>query len=226
MGEHKLSEYVKKSGVELNIKVTPHVYVKNPKVLLKDVASIECVDQDMAEKIKQIHLHEFSEKIGKNNQLEFFTVLKLIELIHQEFPTLSINNIGPTDFIIERTKKDMNPTKLKGWDMVKLWGLCVAIFFGSAFTIMAFHNDIGLTEVFEKYYMQIMGRSKPQFSELELSYTIGIATGILIFFNHLGKKKFSQDPTPIQVEMIKFKQDMDTTLLENATKKGHTQDVS
>ena len=200
MGEHKLSEYVKKSGVELNIKVTPHVYVKNPKVLLKDVASIECVDQDMAEKIKQIHLHEFSEKIGKNN--------------------------GPTEFIIERTKKDMNPTKLKGWDMVKLWGLCVAIFFGSAFTIMAFHNDIGLTEVFEKYYMQIMGRSKPQFSELELSYTIGIATGILIFFNHLGKKKFSQDPTPIQVEMIKFKQDMDTTLLENATKKGHTQDVS
>ena len=179
----------------------------------------------MADRIKQIHLHEFSEKIGKNNQLEFFTVLKLMELIHKEFPALSINNIGPTEFIVERTKKDMNPSKLQGWDVLKLWGLCIAVFFGSAFTIMAFHNDIGLTEVFEQFYKQIMGTAKPQISELEFSYTIGIAAGILVFFNHFGKKKFSQDPTPIQVEMTKFKQDMDTTLLENATKKGHTQDV-
>ena len=221
-----MSEHIKKSEVELNLKVTPHVYVKNPKVLLKDVASIECVDKEMAEKIKQIHLHEFSEKMGKINQLEFFSVLKLMELIHQEFPTLTINNIGPTEFIIERTKKDMNPTKLKGADLAKLWGLCIAVFFGSAFTIMAFHNDIGLTEVFQKFYTQIMGSEKPLFSELEFSYTIGIAAGILVFFNHFGKRKFSQDPTPIQVEMTKFKQDMDTTLLENATKKGHTQDVS
>ena len=220
-----MGEHMKKNEVELNLKVTPHVYVKNPKVLLKDVASIECVDQEMAERIKQIHLHEFSEKIGKNNQLEFFTVLKLMELIHKEFPALSINNIGPTEFIVERTKKDMNPSKLQGWDVLKLWGLCIAAFFGSAFTIMAFHNDIGLTEVFEQFYKQIMGTAKPQISELEFSYTIGIAAGILVFFNHFGKKKFSQDPTPIQVEMTKFKQDMDTTLLENATKKGHTQDV-
>lgn len=220
-----MGEHMKKNEVELNLKVTPHVYVKNPKVLLKDVASIECVDQEMAERIKQIHLHEFSEKIGKNNQLEFFTVLKLMELIHKEFPALSINNIGPTEFIVERTKKDMNPSKLQGWDVLKLWGLCIAVFFGSAFTIMAFHNDIGLTEVFEQFYKQIMGTAKPQISELEFSYTIGIAAGILVFFNHFGKKKFSQDPTPIQVEMTKFKQDMDTTLLENATKKGHTQDV-
>lgn len=226
MGEHKTGETVKKSEIELNLKVTPHVYIKRTTVLLKDVASIECVDKEMAEKIKLIQVHEFSEKIGKQNQLGFFTVLKLIELIHKEYPALTINCIGPTEFIVERTKKDMHPTKLKGWDLVKLWGLCIAIFFGSAFTIMAFHNDIGLTDVFEQFYLQIMDRAKPQFSELEFSYTIGIAAGILVFFNHLGKKKFSQDPTPIQVEMTKFKQDMDATLLENAAKKGHTQDVS
>ena len=35
-----MGEHMKKNEVELNLKVTPHVYVKNPKVLFKDVASI------------------------------------------------------------------------------------------------------------------------------------------------------------------------------------------
>ena len=50
--------------------------------------------------------------------------------------------------------------------------------------------------------------------------------GILVFFNHIGKKKITSDPTPIQVEMRKYEQDVDMTFIENAGRKGHEHDVS
>ena len=90
---------------------------------------------------------------------------------------------------------------------------------------MAFHNDIGLTEVFQKFYTQIMGSEKPLFSELEFSYTIGIAAGILVFFNHFGKKKFTVDPTPMEVEMRLYENDIQTTLLETYSRKEKELDV-
>ncbi len=44
--------------------------------------------------------------------------------------------------------------------------------------------------------------------------------GILVFFNHIGKKKITSDPTPIQVEMRKYEQDVDMAFIENAEERG------
>ena len=44
--------------------------------------------------------------------------------------------------------------------------------------------------------------------------------------NHIGKKKITSDPTPIQVEMRKYEKDIDTTFIENAGRKGHEHDVN
>ena len=49
---------------------------------------------------------------------------------------------------------------------------------------------------------------------------------IIIFFNHVGKKKITPDPTPMQVEMRKYETDIDTTFIENAERKGHSIDVN
>lgn len=57
-------------------------------------------------------------------------------------------------------------------------------------------------------------------------YCLGLAVGILVFFNHIGKKKITSDPTPIQVEMRKYEQDVDMAFIENAGRKGHEHDVS
>ena len=94
------------------------------------------------------------------------------------------------------------------------------IFFGSAFTIMAFNNDVCVREVFAKFYMQVMGKETSGFTELEVFYSIGIAFGILVFFNHVGRKKITPDPTPLQVEMRKYENDIDTTFIENSSRGG------
>ena len=50
--------------------------------------------------------------------------------------------------------------------------------------------------------------------------------GIILFFNHVGRKKITPDPTPIQIEMRKYEKDVDTTFIENAGRGGHSIDVS
>jgi len=91
---------------------------------------------------------------------------------------------------------------------------------------MAFNNDISVTDVFDKLYGQVMGTKSDGVNELEVCYCIGLGLGIILFFNHVGRKKITPDPTPIQIEMRKYEKDVDTTFIENAGRGGHSIDVS
>ena len=46
-----------------------------------------------------------------------------------------------------------------------------------------------------------------------------------MFFNHFGKKKFSVDPTPLEVQMRTYENEIQTTLVENASRKGEELDA-
>ena len=85
---------------------------------------------------------------------------------------------------------------------------------------MSFNNDVNLTGMFSQIYELLTGRSSDGFTILELTYSIGLAAGILIFFNHFGRKKFSVDPTPMEVEMRLYETDIQDTLINSSSRKG------
>ena len=58
-------------------------------------------------------------------------------------------------------------------------------------------------------------------SVLEISYSIGLALGIILFFNHFGRKKITSDPTPIEVEMYKYETDVNAAIVETAEREGN-----
>ena len=64
-------------------------------------------------------------------------------------------------------------------------------------------------------YELLTGTKSDGFTILELTYSIGLVVGILVFFNHFGGRKFSVDPTPMEVEMRLYENDIQTTLIEN-----------
>jgi stage V sporulation protein AA len=70
-----------------------------------------------------------------------------------------------------------------------------------------------------------MGNEKNGGSILEISYAIGLPLGIILFFNHFSKIKLGNDPTPMQVQMRLYEEDLDKTLIENASREGKTIDV-
>lgn len=208
------------------------VYVKaernsvccEPQVKLSDVMSVECADPVICAGIKNKTLYSFAknEDKGKKKRIEVFSILTVIELIKQDYPQVEVVSYGEQDFVVEYMDAKVQP---KWLEIGKVVLLCIIIFMGSAFTIMAFNNDVSVGEVFDRFYGQFMGTDKPQVTEIEIFYCIGLAVGILVFFNHIGKKKITADPTPIQVEMRKYEQDVDTTFIENAGRKGHEHDV-
>ena len=133
-----------------------------------------------------------------------------------------MQNIGESDFIVN-CQAGQQENKLL--DAVKTAVLCVVIFFGAAFTIMTFNNDVSVAEVFSQLYYQVIGRQSDGVTELEIFYAIGMPIGIMIFYNHIGKKKVTHDPTPIQVEMRKYEEDVDDTFIESASREGKSMDV-
>ena len=50
--------------------------------------------------------------------------------------------------------------------------------------------------------------------------------GIIVFYNHFSKKRLTKDPTPIEVELKKYNQDLNSAKVDMAEEKGHKVDVS
>ena len=108
---------------------------------------------------------------------------------------------------------------------MKVVGVVIISFIGAAFSIMAFNNDVGTTKMFSQIYELVTGKTNSGFTILELTYCIGLIIGILTFFNHFGKKKFTVDPTPMEVEMRLYENDIQTTLIETYSRKEKELDV-
>lgn len=99
-------------------------------------------------------------------------------------------------------------------------------FFGAAFSIMTFNADVSVTEVFSKIYLLVTGESRPGGTIVELGYCVGLAIGILMFFNHFSRKKIETDPTPIQIQMRSYENDINTALIKDAEREGKSIDIS
>ncbi len=207
------------------------VYVKadrnsvctNPQIKIMDVMSVQCPDPAICAGIKNKTLYTFDRKdTSKKKRIEVFSILNVIDLIQEDYPQVEVVSYGEQDFVVEYVQMPVSP---KWMEIVKVILLCIVTFFGAAFTIMAFNNDVSVGEVFDRFYRQVMGVEKPNVTEIEIFYCLGLAVGILVFFNHIGKKKITSDPTPIQVEMRKYEKDVDTTFIENAGRRGHEHDV-
>ena len=82
------------------------------------------------------------------------------------------------------------------------------------------NNDVDVTKLFSQLHELVTGQETSGFTILEITYSIGITVGILIFFNHFGKKRFTVDPTPMEVQMRLYENDIQTTLVEDSARKG------
>lgn len=203
----------------LYIKGENNTEVSSRDVMLKDILTMECSDVSIENQIKVLKIIKFPEK-GQHRTV--VSILKIIQCIHEKYPNLQIENLGPADMIITYEEQKQ---KSKVLEYVKVGLVSAIVFFGAAFSIMAFNNDISLTEMFSQVYFLVTGIQSDGFTILEISYSIGIAIGILVFFNHFGKKRFSVDPTPIEVEMRLYENEIQTTLVEIYSRHGEEIDV-
>jgi len=201
---------------EIYIKMEQNTEVTQPDVFLKDIAQIVCDDPNIAAKVKVIKVHKFKEG---GMQKTAISLTRIITLIKEVCPNVSIQNIGEKDALVEL----VNVNKHKGFvQTLKIVFVAAVSFFGTAFTIMAYHNDIGIADIFEKFYIMVMGNPGNSVV-LEVFYSIGLSLGIIIFFNHIGGRRLTKDPTPIEVEMRIYEEEVNKALIETASREGKEQ---
>jgi len=211
-------------------KVSENVYIKadrntevtRPEVKIGDVLKVECTDMKIRETIQNLKLLQFQESVEKSKGRIAVSILKVISCIHKVYPDIEIYNMGETDFIVTFEKQ-----KTTGGleHILKATAVVLISFTGAAFSIMTFNNDVAVKQIFSQIYELTTGMKSDGFTVIELFYSIGIIIGILVFFNHFGKKKFTVDPTPIEVEMRLYENDLQTTLIEDYSRKEQELDV-
>ncbi|WP_099468667.1 stage V sporulation protein AA [Konateibacter massiliensis] len=202
----------------LYLKAERCVQVSTSEVRIKDIAKLECTNEVIASKVKEMVVARLD---AKKEYKYVVSILKVIEVIHKEFPELEIDNIGEYDFIMEYVSEKQNLL----FEYLKVVFVCCIVFIGAAFTIMTFNNDVSIDELFDQFYYLVMKKEASGFTLLELSYSIGLGAGILVFYNHFGGKRLTTDPTPIQVEMRIYEEDVNTALVKNYTREDKRIDV-
>ena len=195
------------------IKAELSCIVSHKKITVADVCQVYAAEEKQAKLVRNVPLLQ----IGKQEKQKIsISSLYLIRHIMDAVPGITVVNLGVTDFIVEYRP----PAPEKKWqDILKAAIVGIIVFFGSAFTIMTFNEDASLTEIFGQIYESVLGNQEGN-NWLEVSYSLGLPLGILLFFNHFASAKLSNDPTPLQIQMRQYEQQEDSTIIENAARRG------
>ena len=200
---------------------TMTIYIKPVKkasakgsVKIGDIAEI-VAPKDIEKRVKALKIAEVTE--DKSNLV---SVTDIIAKISAAFPNFDISNVGETDTVIEYDSPKKHEGGIKLFIKTALVTLMLAS--GSATAIMSFHSDAQMSRVFETYYRIFFGSRSINPAVIHLPYSIGLAVGIIVFFNHFTGKKLTSDPTPIEVEMSTYESDVTDNIIDtlNAQRKN------
>ena len=198
----------------LYIQTDMNVEVDHPRVHLQDVAKLSGSDSKIVDKCRMLPVTDLTP--GKPGRY-VVSIIDIIRDIQKKNPDLEVNHIGEPSFIITYEAEE-HEHAFFSW--VKTAVVCLVSFFGTAFSIMTFNTDVDISKLFSQIFEQMTGQPAPGFSILEITYSLGIGLGVLFFFNHFGSKKITQDPTPMQVQMRMYEDDVNSTIIEDVEREG------
>lgn len=162
------------------LKIDQNVEVMGPAVTIGDIGKVLCTNRNAEDKLKTIQIYKFCKD---SPQKCVVSVLENIRKINEIYPSMQVENTGETDVLLELVQVNKYKEIVQ---FIKVVLVCLISFFGTSFTIIAFHNDVGITDVFSYLYENITGKVSRGCTILEVSYSIGLAVGMIVFFNHIG----------------------------------------
>ncbi len=207
------------SRAEIYLKVDKNSEVHEKDVFLSQVAQVLCRDKDLENRCRAVKLMTIHDSMENRYVC---SVVDVVEKIQKACGEVTVVNLGEPDFIVDYQPNAKEPGLLS-W--LKTAAVCLIVFFGAAFAIMTFNNDGSVAKIFKDVYYLVTGVESDGITVLEIGYSLGLMAGVLVFFNHFGKRKLTTDPTPIEVQMRLYEDEVDTTVIQNAARKESGVDV-
>ncbi|WP_174734070.1 stage V sporulation protein AA [Mesobacillus harenae] len=195
--------------IYIRMRTRLHVF-PNQSVYLKDIAQI-ISSEHIFQELSMLPVYKVS---PKDNNLIVLDIMKVIGFITERYPAIEIQTMGAPQTIIEVVYKR---NKLSPVFVVLIWFL---LFLGAALTIMNFHEDVSMQEVQQRLYTIMTGKYEAKPLLFQIPYSFGIGLGMILFFNHLFRKRINEEPSPLEVEMFNYQQALDQYVAVNENKES------
>lgn len=169
---------------------------------LNDIAHIATAHKDKS-KLEKLPIYRITKKDKNVVVIDSFII---IEHINNNFPHLELQLIGPAHSVIYIEKRK------KPFPIIMVVLVWLVLFIGAAMTIMNFHYDVSMQEVQQKLHYLITGEHNATPLWIQVPYSLGLGAGMLLFFNHWFNKRFNEEPSPLEIEIYNYQQNLDQYL--------------
>jgi len=168
-------------------------------------------DGKREEAISRIPIYRVKPEDGN---LVIIDIMQVIERLRFAYPEVELEVQGASQIIVEV----LNPRKKATPVLVTL--VWVLLFIGAGLAIMNFHTDVSMPEVHRRIFYLITGEKNQHPLWLQIPYSIGIGLGMILFFNHIFQKKINEEPSPLEVELFMYQQNLDQYYIEHENKEN------
>ncbi|WP_090831396.1 MULTISPECIES: stage V sporulation protein AA [unclassified Bacillus (in: firmicutes)] len=180
------------------------------KVLLGAIAQL-IAPEEIFNGVKNLCMHQVSRE---DRNIVVIDVMKVIAAIAEVFPDAEVQTMGASQSIVEVVYKK------KGVSLPFFLLIWFLLFFGSALAIMNFHEDVSMQSVQQELYTIITGKKVVKPLLFQIPYSIGLGLGMILFFNHVFKKRINEEPSPLEVEMFNYQQALDNYVIMHENKES------
>lgn len=150
----------------------------------------------------------------EDGNLIIIDIMQVIRKLRTLYPEVSLEVQGAPQVIVEV----LNPRKSANPVLVML--VWLILFIGSGLAIMNFHTDVSMLQVHQRIYYLVTGQTSQQPLWLQIPYSLGIGLGMVLFFNHIFKKRITEEPSPLEVELFLYQQSLDQYYLQHENKEN------
>lgn len=182
----------------------------NEKIRINDITQL-IAPEEIFTQLKDLCIHKVARE---DRNIIVIDVMKVIAAITEKLPYADVQTIGPAQTIVEVVYKK------KGVSFPLFLIIWLLLFFGAALAIMNFHEDVSMQSVHQELYTIITGKDELKPLLFQIPYSIGLGLGMILFFNHIFKKRINEEPSPLEVEMFNYQLDLDNYVNMNENKES------
>jgi stage V sporulation protein AA len=162
------------------------------------------------ERLAKLEVYKHKQNDGNRVVID---MLHIIQAIHIAEPGLAVEYIGdPQVLIMVEGKPDRPriPVLIFSW---------LLLFFGAGLAIMNFHADVSMSEVHRRITELVTGSKPAHPLWFQVPYSIGIGLGMILFFNHLFRKRLNEEPNPLEVELYMYQENVNAYVIADEMQK-------
>jgi len=181
-------------------------------VTLGQAARLFAADPELESRLQALLLHRHQRNEGNRVVID---LLQIVQSVREAEGTVEIESFGDPQVLIVVAE---DPPKPK---MLMLVGVWLLLFFGSGLAIMNFHTDVSMKEVHIRITELVTGRKNSHPLWFQIPYSFGIGAGMIVFFNRMFRKRFNEEPNPLEVELYMYEENVnDCVIAEEMYKKN------